>query len=431
MRDLYANYIRSFKGLPKEIWLLSLVTFINRAGTMVIPFLSKYLNEDLEFAKDEVAWILVCFGIGSMIGSYLGGRLTDKVGYYKVMVVSMLIAGTLFIGLQFVAGFWGLCISILILMSIADMFRPAMFVSVKAYCPEKDRSRAISLVRLAINLGFGMGPFFAGWLIVNSGYITLFWIDGITAIASILLFMVLIKPKDINAYQTEKPDLIQAGNPSITNVFQDRLYWIFLGITFCMGMIFMQMFFTVPLFHEQSYGLDAFYTGILFFMNGAIIVAIEMPVVYWLEKKKVPYSKLFLYSSALMLMSFAVLLIDPSNIFSTVLVLNMFLITIAEIIAFPFTNTFAMRRAKNGNEGRYMGLYTMTFSAAHILCPLISLNLIEKTNFHTNWWVVSGIGSLAVVLSLFLVKGIREEQLQYENNKDNSPDILQPTVAEV
>ena len=433
MKNIYFNYIRSFKGLPKEIWLLSLVTFINRAGTMVVPFLSKYLNEDLEFAKDEVAWILMCFGIGSMIGSYLGGRLTDAIGYYKVMVMSMLIAGVLFIGLQFVTSFWGLCASILVLMSIADMFRPAMFVSVKAYCPEKDRSRAISLVRLAINLGFAMGPFFAGWLIVQSGYVTLFWVDGLTAIASILLFMVLIKFKDINSYQTEAPDPMQSGNPNVNNVFQDKLYWIFLGITFCMGMIFMQMFFTVPLFHEQSYGLDAFYTGILFFMNGAIIVAIEMPVVYWLEKKKVAYSKLFLYSSALMFVSFAVLLVDPNNAFSSVLIWNMFFITIAEIIAFPFTNTFAIRRAKNGSEGRYMGLYTMTFSASLILCPLISLNLIEATNFYTNWWLVSGVGLLAVVLSLFLVKGIQREQelLQHEKYKSVTTGDHQPAIAEL
>ncbi len=428
MKTLYLNYIRSFKGLPREIWLLALVTFVNRAGTMVIPFLSKYLNEDLEFGKDEVAWILVFFGIGSMIGSYMGGRLTDAVGYYKVMVFSMVITGFLFIGLQFITSFWGLCVAILVLMSIADMFRPAMFVSVKAYCPDHDRSRAISLVRLAINLGFAMGPFVAGWLIVNSGYATLFWIDGITAMASIGLFVMLIKNKAVNSFQPEAEALSEdAGNPNIKGVFQDKLYWIFLAITFCMGMMFMQMFFTVPLFHEQAYGLDAFYTGMLFFFNGALIVAIEMPIVYWLERKKVAYSKLFLFSSLLMFLSFAVLLADPQYSWPSVLIWNMFFITIAEIIAFPFTNTFAIKRAKNGNEGRYMGLYTMTFSLAHILCPMISLNLIERTNFYTNWWLVSGIGLIAILCSYWLVKGIKKEKQQLQHEKDTlapATDVL-------
>ncbi len=433
MKTLYANYIDSFKGLSREIWLLALVTFINRAGTMIVPFLSKYLNEDLAFSKDDVAWILVFFGIGSMIGSYLGGKLTDMIGYYPVMVRSMLVAGVLFIGLQWVTSFWGLCLMILLIMSIADMFRPAMFVSMKAYCKPEDRSRAISLVRLAINLGFAMGPFFAGWMIVNSGYTALFWIDGLTAIASILMFMVLIKKKDITSYDSEVSDALEMKDPKIKTVYQDKLYLTFLGITFCMGMIFMQMFFTMPLYHEQGYGLDAFYTGVLFFMNGLIIVAIEMPVVHWIEKRKFMYSKLFLFSSILMFASFAVLLLDWGSKFSEVLVLNMLLITIAEIIAFPFTNTFAIRRAKKGNEGRYMGLYTMTFSAAHILCPAISLNLIYVTDFMTNWVLVSVFGLIAILLSVLLVKGVKKENetIKKELSKIPSATVVEPVVAEL
>ena len=78
MKKLYFNYINSFKGLSKEIWYLALITLVNRAGTMVIPFLSLYLNKDLDFSKDDVGWILVCFGIGSVIGSWSGGNSPTK-----------------------------------------------------------------------------------------------------------------------------------------------------------------------------------------------------------------------------------------------------------------------------------------------------------------------------------------------------------------
>ena len=43
------KYLDNFKDFPKEIWILALITFINRAGTMVVPFLSKYVKEDLDF----------------------------------------------------------------------------------------------------------------------------------------------------------------------------------------------------------------------------------------------------------------------------------------------------------------------------------------------------------------------------------------------
>ena len=90
LKRITVLYEDSFRGLSKDIWWLALVTFINRAGTMILPFLSKYLKEDLDFTYGQVGWVMVFFGVGSMIGSWLGGKLTDKIGFYKVMVWSLL-----------------------------------------------------------------------------------------------------------------------------------------------------------------------------------------------------------------------------------------------------------------------------------------------------------------------------------------------------
>ena len=86
MKLLFNKYIDTFKGLSNEVWWLALITLINRAGTMVIPFLSLYLNKGLNFSLNDVAWIMSAFGLGSVVGSWLGGKLTDKIGFYKVMV---------------------------------------------------------------------------------------------------------------------------------------------------------------------------------------------------------------------------------------------------------------------------------------------------------------------------------------------------------
>ena len=83
---------------------------------MVFPFLSKYLKEDLHFTYSQVGWIMVCFGSGSMIGSWLGGKLSDKIGFYKVMVFSMLTSGLFFFILQFITTFTGLCIAMFSIM---------------------------------------------------------------------------------------------------------------------------------------------------------------------------------------------------------------------------------------------------------------------------------------------------------------------------
>ena len=69
LKTAFSRYINSFRGFTREIWILTIITFINRAGTMVLPFLTKYLNEDLDFSYSDVGTIMVFFGLGSMLGS--------------------------------------------------------------------------------------------------------------------------------------------------------------------------------------------------------------------------------------------------------------------------------------------------------------------------------------------------------------------------
>ena len=195
LQQASARYINNFRGFTREVWILAIITFINRAGTMVFPFLSKYLKEDLHFTYSQVGWIMVCFGSGSMLGSWIGGKLSDKIGFYKVMIFSMITSGLLFFVIQYVTTFPGLCIAMFCIMVIADMFRPAMFVSLGTYAKPENRTRAFTLVRLAINFGFMAGPALGGLIILGIGYKGLFWSDGASCIVSILIFALLVKEK--------------------------------------------------------------------------------------------------------------------------------------------------------------------------------------------------------------------------------------------
>ena len=181
-------YKDSFTGLSPEIWWLAFITFVNRAGTMVIPFLSLYLTDHLELSLPKVGWIMTSFGAGSFCGSWLGGKLTDKVGYYKVMFWSLLLTGFMFIGLQFITTFWGFMIGVFITMTVADTFRPALFVSLNAYSKPENQTRSLTLLRLAINLGVSFGPAMGGLIIATLSYNGLFWIDGVTCILAIIYF---------------------------------------------------------------------------------------------------------------------------------------------------------------------------------------------------------------------------------------------------
>ena len=403
LKTAFQRYINNFRGFTREIWILTLITFINRAGTMVLPFLSKYLKEDLNFSYAQVGWIMVAFGFGSMLGSWLGGKLSDKIGFYKIMVFSLFTSGILLFLVQYIRTFWGLCIGMFVIMTVADMFRPAMFVSLATYAKPENRTRALTLVRLAVNLGFTAGPALGGLIIMNLGYSGLFWVDGSSCIVSILIFTILVKerkrPADLNAAnsETEIP----------ASVFKDKIFWIFLFICFITAMLFFQLFTTLPLYHNEKFGLTEFQSGLLLSLNGLLIFFLEMPIVSFSQRKGIDTLKIILWGSFLMSVSFYILMI---NMWAGILIVSIIFITFGEMFIFPFSNSFALSRAPKGHEGRYMALFTMSFSLAHIASSKTGLEIIAAFGYQANWFVMGSLGILSVAGCIWLQKLVRKEQ---------------------
>ena len=402
LKRAFNKYIDNFRGFSREIWILTLITFINRAGTMVLPFLSKYLKEDLHFTYSQVGWIMVSFGCGSILGSWLGGKLSDKIGFYKIMIFSLLTSGFAFFGLQFIKSFEGLLIAMFLIMTVADMFRPAMFVSLGAYAKPENRTRALTLVRLAINLGFAAGPALGGLLIMSVGYKGLFWVDGASCILAILIFWIKVKEKKKSKY-TDKE---HPGEVLTHSVFKDTPFWIFLTGTLITGILFFQLFTTIPLYHKEQFNLSEFQTGLLLTLNGILVFFLEMPIVSYIEKHKINKLKVITYGCLAMAISIYLLLV---NNWAGILIIMMIFMTFAEMFAFPFSNSFAMSRAPKGHEGRYMAIFTMSYSLAHILSAKTGMEIIDRFSYQTNWFFMGTLGVIGVLLFIWTMKLVKNE----------------------
>lgn len=396
LQSTFYAYKNSFRGLSKEVWWLALITFINRAGTMVLPFLTLYLNKHLHFTLSEVGWIMSIFGVGSLVGSYLGGKLTDKIGFYQVMFWSLFISGLMLIALQFITSFWGFGIGIFLTMMIADTFRPAMFVAVKAYSKPENQTRTLTLVRLAINLGFTIGPFLGGIIIALISYKGLFWVDGLTCIIAILVFRRVLKNKSIS-----KKSIIEDSEIIPVSVLKDKPFWVFLVIVFIMAVTFFQLFTTLPIFYRDVYGLTELQIGLLMALNGGVIFIFEMPLIHKLEKSSIERVRLIMIGLLLFSVSFLMLITTQ---WIGILIISMLVISFGEMLGFPFTNSFAISRAPKGKEGKFMALYTMAFSLAHIFSAKFGMLITDLYGFNTNWFLMGILGLIAVILTFWLKK---------------------------
>ncbi|MBK7871758.1 MAG: MFS transporter [Saprospiraceae bacterium] len=382
-------YRESFGGLSKDIWLLAFVTFINRSGTMVIPFMSVYLTGELHFTLPQAGWVMFCFGVGSVFGSLLGGRLTDQFGYYWVQFGSLILTGIMFISLQFVHSMLGICLAVFILSIVADAFRPANHASIAVYSKPKNRARSYSLIRLAINLGFSIGPAIGGIIAGAFGFKWLFWADGLTCIAAAMLFRVFLSQKQEQTEQSgdeSKPVLASAS------AYRDHTFLIFIALTTLGGIVFMQLFSTIPVYCKQHFQMTESQIGLLLAGNGLLIALIEMPLVYTLDSK-MP-QKLRVVAWGVLLFGLSYLLLNIANAWVGTVIIYAIVITFGEILMMPFSNVFAIERSSPTTRGQYMALYSSSWSVAHIIAPVLGMQIAAHLGWTALWYLIAGLSIL-------------------------------------
>lgn len=187
-------YKTSFTGLSKETWLLSFIMLVNRSGTMVLPFMTLYLtSKEMHRSLSEAGFVMMLFGLGSIVGAYFGGKFSDKIGFYKVQLFTLFGGGLMFIVLGQVKSYSLICICTFVLSMINEAFRPANSSSIAFYSTPENRTRSYSLNRLAINLGWAVGASIGG-LVAAFDYELLFWVDGITNILAAGFLFYFLRP---------------------------------------------------------------------------------------------------------------------------------------------------------------------------------------------------------------------------------------------
>ena len=387
------KFLKPYQGLSREVWFLALTTLINRTGAMVLPFLSLYLANFLDFTIPQVGWVMSFYGFGSVAGVFIGGKLSDKIGYYKVMYMSLISTGFVFFGLQYISDFSLFCAGIFLLTLVADAFRPAVWVALDDYSKADNRTRSVTLIRLAINLGFSMGPALGGVLITYVSYQSLFWVDALTCFIAGLIIIKYLRQK------TEVKRGKEEGTAPKKSPYKDVRYLIFWFAMFLIGFTFMQYFSTIPLYYSQRLGLNEDKIGLMLAMNGFLIFLLEMPLVNSLEKGKLDNLKIVIAGTFLLMLSFFVISFSP---LIGLAIVGIVLMTFGEMLGFPFSNSYALDRSKLGNQGAYMAMYSMSFSFAHILGPNLGMQFSSAFGFESTWLLMGAICFIACVILLVL-----------------------------
>ena len=382
--SLYRN---AYSGLSKSTWLLSLVMLVNRSGTMVIPFMTIYLTSPaMGYNIGQAGIVMGIFGLGAICGGFLGGRLTDKLGFRQVQLITLTGGGFLFIFLGQMKSYPLICGATFLLSLVNEAFRPANSTAIASYSKEENRTRSFSLNRLAINLGWAVGGAIGG-ILASINYHLLFWVDGCTNLAAALLLRYLLVPSG-----QERPVHKEkvTGTPALSP-YRDGIYIRFILFTIFYAACFFQLFTVLPVYYKRVLHMQEYMIGLLMTLNGVIITLFEMVLIFTLEGRR---QNLFYIVYGVLLVGLSFLLLNLLPLSLGTAIIAMLLVTAGEIGSMPFMNSFWISRTTNANRGQYAGLYTIAWSVAQVIGPAGGAQVVEHAGFSTLWWIV---GALCVI----------------------------------
>jgi MFS family permease len=396
------NIWRSLRGLPRDLWLFSFATLINRLGTMAIPFLVLYLTRELGFSAERAGLVLGIYGAGAIVAAPISGRLADRIGGLPIVRASLIGSGLMMLAYPLARSFAAVVALTIAWSLLNESGRPAILTLVADLVPPEQRKPAYALLRLAINVGMSVGPALGGFIATRS-FRTIFVVNAqASLIAGLFLILVpLHATAHLRAAAAER-----AESADRTSVFADRSMMLFLFASFLVSVVFFQHEGALPLFLVQDLNLSAAFYGSLFTINTLMIVFMEVPLnaatAHWPHRRALSLGA-FLFAGGSAFFGFAS---GPALI-----VLGIVVWTFGEMILFPQASAYVADVSPPGRRGAYMGAYSMAFSLAFAVAPWAGTTAFARFGATTLWSLVFLVGVVASVLMLRVTT--REEKPAY------------------
>ncbi|MEM7356491.1 MAG: MFS transporter [Acidobacteriota bacterium] len=396
LRSIGWLYAEAFRGLPADVWRLCVGLLINRAGTMVMPFLSLYLVRQLGYETAAASMVLLAFGLGSVAGSYLGGDLSGRVGTVRVQVGSLVLAGATFLLITQLQAFVPMVAACFLAGAINDAYRPACMAAVAEAASPDVRTRAMGLMRLAANGGIAIGPAVGG-LLAGIDYSLIFVGEGLTCWVAAVWLARALGGREIRVAEA-RTEQTAARGPS---PWRDGPLMALMGLTFLTALVLFQAFYTLPLFFTSDYGLNERQVGLTFAFNGLMIVVFEMVLIKRLEHLNAAH--IVGLGMFLMCGGFGLL---PFGHGLGYALFTVAIWTLGEMLAFPFSNVLVAHRAAPGRTAQAMGIYSAMFSIAMVLAPAIGLPMLDRYGGDVLWTACGMVSLPAWILMALLARSM-------------------------
>lgn len=381
------------RGLPRVVWISCLGSLILQAGSFLPVFIVLYLTQRGHSAA-AAGLVLGAVGLGSVLGSVIGGYLTDTIGRQSTILLSVVTTAGLTAIVPFIEALPAIVAVVGVIGVTAQVYRPAIAAVVADSVAPQQRLAAFGVLRFAINVGIALGGVVGG-VLASISYVGLFLGEA----ATLLLFgvIVLVLLRDAPSPRSDPGNADTQADQAVgyRQALADRTMMRYLLMTVCATVVYIQYAVGVPL-HVSDLGLTERDFGLLIGLNGVLVLTLELPILSVVSRyrpERVLAVGTLLGGVGLGLTGFTTSMITLA---ATVLMW-----TLGEMLYAAIAQAHLVSLTPPGMVGRYQGLYGAAFAIGTGAGPAVG-GVMYAIDPWALWGLIGVLGLLATQLSLRL-----------------------------
>jgi MFS family permease len=400
---MFSKFMKTVNEYPRQFWILMGASFIDRlGGALLFTFFSLYITDKFKVGLTEVGLLWLVFSITGMIGSFIGGALTDKFGRKIVVIASLVLTALSSLGLGLAESMTSLYLAGFISGLVSTIGHPAMQAMLADMLPEEQRADGFGIFRVVFNVATIIGPVIGGLLAVFS-YLLLFVVDAATSIIMAIIVIFLIQ-ETLQRKADDKVETTAQSFKGYGQVLQDGIFMAFLAAGIVAQFTYLQMYSALPVFLRDVHGVSPAGFGWIMSMNATLVVLFQ----FWITRKMRPVPPMLGLAIACL---FYLLGFGMYGFVSNYLLfmLAMLIITIGEMLFFPTSQALVARLAPEDKRGRYMAIFGFSYTIPSATGTLVAGIIVDTLN--PNWlWYLCAIGALIAATLFIALHRFRPQQ---------------------